>query len=191
MINNQAKSTDKIAASVTAGGSVEGKAKGGGVFHFQCFDKDGNLKWENKAHNLVVNEGLKDMNDKYFAGSTYSATWYLGLIQGPGSGTTIAAGDTLASHTGWTEDTAYSGNRKAVTFGAATLADPSVINNSGSPSQFSMTGTTTIAGAFLASVATGSSGILFSASDFQAPGDRNVVSGDTINVTYQFSLDAA
>ena len=195
MISNKAKSTDKIGASVISGSVVDGKAKGGGVFHFQCFDKDGNLKWEDKANNLVVNEGLKDMNDKYFSGVTYSATWYLGLITGPASGTTISAGDTLASHGstgagGWTEDTNYSGNRKAVTFGAATLADPSVISNSGSPSQFSITGTTTIAGAFLASVATGTSGILFSASDFQAPGDRSVVSGDTINVTYQFSLDA-
>jgi hypothetical protein len=40
-------------------------------------------------------------------------------------------------------------------------------------------------------VATGTSGILFSESDFQAPGDRAVVSGDVLNVTYQFSLDAA
>ena len=191
MLNSKAKSTDKIGASVTSGGAVDGKAKGGGVFHFQCFDKDGNLKWEDKAHNLVVNEGLKDMNDKYFSGVTYSAAWYLGLITGPGASTTISANDTLATHTGWTEDTAYSGNRKAVTFGAATLADPSVISNSGSPSSFSITGTTTIAGAFLASVDTGTSGILFSASDFQAPGDRSVVSGDTLAVTYQFSLDAA
>ena len=48
----------------------------------------------------------------------------------------------------------------------------------------------TVAGAFLASVATGTSGILFSASDFQSPGDRVVVSGDTLNVVYTFSLDA-
>ena len=67
MLNNQAKSTDKIGASVISGGVVDGKAKGGGVFHFQCFDKDGNLKWEDKACNLVVNQGLKDMNDKYFS----------------------------------------------------------------------------------------------------------------------------
>jgi hypothetical protein len=37
----------------------------------------------------------------------------------------------------------------------------------------------------------GTTGILFSAADFQAPGDRNVTSGDTLNVTYTFSLDAA
>ena len=190
-INNRAKSTDKVSASVAVTGGVQDRVSAGGIFHFECYDKDGNLKWKDSIHNLVVNEGLKDMNDKYFSGSTYTATWYLGLIQGPASGTTINAGDTLASHTGWTEDTAYSGNRKAVTFGAATLADPSVINNSGSPSQFAMTGTTTIAGAFLASVDTGTSGILFSASDFQSPGDRAVVNGDTLNVTYQFSLDAA
>jgi hypothetical protein len=48
-----------------------------------------------------------------------------------------------------------------------------------------------VAGAFLASVATGTSGILFSVSTFQSPGARSVVSGDTLSVTYQFSLDAA
>jgi hypothetical protein len=163
----------------------------GGVYHVQCFDKDGNLKWEDKAPNLVVNQGLKDMNDKYFSGAAYTAAWYLGLVTGPGSGTTFAAGDTLASHAGWTEFTNYSGNRGAVTFGAATTADPSVITNP-SPVQFTITGAGgTVAGAFLASVSSGTSGILFSESDFQSPGDRAVVSGDVLNVTYQFSLDAA
>jgi hypothetical protein len=131
------------------------------------------------------------MNDEYFTGSGYSAAWYLGLVDGPGAGNTYAAADTLASHSGWTENTDYSGDRKAVTFGTPTTADPSVIDNSGSPSQFSMTGTATIAGAFLASVDTGTSGVLFSVSNFQSPGDRAVVSGDTLNVTYEFSLDAA
>jgi hypothetical protein len=191
MIISKAKSTDKVAAGLAVVGGVQDRVSAGGIFYFECHDKAGNLKWKDSIHNLVVNEGLKDMNDKYFSGSTYTATWYLGLIEGPASGTTIAAGDTLASHAGWDEDTNYSGDRKAVTFGAATLADPSVISNSGSPSQFAMTGTTTIAGAFLASVDTGTSGILFSASDFQSPGDRAVVNGDTLNVTYQFSLDAA
>jgi hypothetical protein len=33
--------------------------------------------------------------------------------------------------------------------------------------------------------------VLFSVANFAAPGDRAVVSGDTLNVTYTFSLDAA
>jgi hypothetical protein len=175
------------------GKSVQGDARVGlgGVFNVQCFDAAGNLKWEDTFHNLVVNEGLQDLNDKYFKGVTYSAAWYLGLVTGPGSGTTYAAGDTLALHGGWTEFTDYSGNRKSVTFGTPTLADPSVITNSASPSVFVITGAGgTIAGAFLASVATGSSGILFSEGDFTG-GDKIVASGDTVNVTYTFNADAA
>jgi hypothetical protein len=182
---------DSVSCVIERQADVFSKAKAAGVFRVECFDQHGNLKWTEVFPNLVVNEGLKDMNDKYFSGSGYTAAWYLGLVQGPASGTAFAAGDTLASHIGWTEDTAYTGNRKAVTFGAATLADPSVISNSAAPSSFTMNGTTTIAGAFLCSVATGTSGILFSASDFQSPGDRSVVSGDVLNVTYTFSLDAA
>jgi hypothetical protein len=81
----------------------------------------------------------------------------------------------------------------AATFGSATVADPSVIDNSGSVAIFSINATSTIAGAFLTSNDTkgGTTGILFSVSNFQSPGDRSVVSGDTLNVTYQFSLDAA
>jgi hypothetical protein len=161
------------------------------VFHVECFDKDGNLKWKTSEHNLVVNEGLQDMNTQYFKGSTYTAALYLGLITGPGSGTTFAAADTLASKA-WTEFTNYSGSRKAVTFGTATTADPSVISNSASPSSFSITSSGgVVAGAFLCTVSSGTSGVLFSESDFQSPGDRTVVSGDTLNVTYTFSLDAA
>jgi hypothetical protein len=172
--------------------SIE-KVKAGGVFTVQCFDKDGNLKWEAKEHNLVVNVGLKDMNDKYFSGSSYTAAWYLGLY-GAASSNDPAAGDTMASHAGWTEITAYSQTtRPQCNFGAATTADPSVISNTSSVAVFSMNGTATVGGAFLTSDNTkgGTTGVLFSASDFQAPGDRAVVSGDVLNVTYTFSLDAA
>ena len=192
MISNKAVSVDKVGASVLLSGAAVSAAGGAGVFTIQCFGQDGKMKWEEKNPNLVVNVGLQDMNDKYFTGSTYTAAWYLGLITGPGSGTTIAAADTLASHTGWTEYTDYTGNRKSVTFAAASLADPSVIDNSASPSAFVITAPGgTVAGAFLASVDTGTGGILFSASDFQSPGDRAVVAGDTLSVTYTFSLDAA
>jgi hypothetical protein len=100
----------------------------------------------------------------------------------------------LASHAGWTElapTTDYTGNRPAVTFGTATTADPSVITNSASPSSFAMlVNSTVVAGALLCTVASGTSGVLFSAGDFSG-GDKTVDNGDTLNVTYTFSLDAA
>lgn len=192
MFNNIAASTDRVSAGMTCGSQPQAKAKAGGVYKVQCVGADGQVKWEDEMHNLVVNQGLQNMVAVYLDGGSQTTTWYIGLITGPGSGTTIAAADTLASHAGWTEFTNYSGNRKAAVFGTATTADPSVINNSASPAAFSISGAGgTVAGAFLASVDTGTSGILFSASDFQAPGDRVVVSGDTLNVTYTFSLDAA
>ena len=191
MFNEKAASTDIVSAGLIARTGAEFGARAGGVFHVECLDKDGNLKWKTSEHNLVVNEGLQEMNTEFFKGSAYTAAFFLGLITGPGSGTTFAAADTLASKA-WTEFTDDSGARKAVTFGTATTADPSVISNSASPSSFTISGAGgVIAGAFLCTVSSGTSGILFSESDFQSPGDRTVVSGDTLNVTYTFSLDAA
>lgn len=190
MLIAKSAGTDNVSSALTARTGVSAGIQAGGVFHVQCLDKDGNLKWETTEHNLVVNEGLQNMNDVYL-GATVKPTWYLGLITGPGSGTTFAAADTLASKA-WTEFTNYSGARKTVTFGAATLADPSVISNSASPASFTISGGGgTVAGAFLCTVSSGTSGVLFSESDFQSPGDRIVVAGDTLNVTYTFSLDAA
>ena len=192
MFKEIAKSNEVAAASFVAGTKSTTSAKGGGVFRVECFGADGKLKWADENHNLVVNQGLQDMNSKYFKASGYTAAWYLGLVTGPASGTTFAAADTLASHAGWDEFTDYTGDRKAVTFGTATTADPSVIDNTASAVSFTISGSGgVVAGAFLCSVATGTSGVLFSGSDFASPGDRTVVSGDTLNVTYTFSLDAA
>ena len=185
---------DEVAANLVANKGSTESVGAGGVYTVTCVGADGVEKWSDTFHNLVVNQGLQDMNAKYFTGSGYTAAWYLGLVEGPGSGTAYAAGDTLASHAGWTElvpGTAYTGNRKAVTFGTPTTADPSVATNSGSPSSFAMlVNSTVVAGAFLCTVASGTSGVLFSAGDFTG-GDKTVDNGDTLNVTYTFSLDAA
>jgi len=196
MSTETSKTQDLVSASLTANKGSTERVGAGGVYTVTCVGADGVEKWSDTFHNLVVNEGLQDMNSKYFKGSGYTAGWYLGLVQGPGSGTTYAAADTLASHAGWTElvpGTAYTGNRIAVVFNAAspTLADPSVVSNSVAPSVFPMlVNSTVVAGAFLTTAATGTSGILFSAGDFTG-GDKTVDSGDTLNVTYTFSLDAA
>lgn len=181
---------DQVSASLVTRPGLGESVGAGGVYTVTCVGEDGVEKWSDTFHNLVVNQGLANMNGAYFAGTAQTTTWYLGLVTGPGSGTTFAAGDTLASHAGWTENTDYTpSGRKTVTFGSATSANPSVISNSASPTSFSMNGTATIAGAFLASVSTGTAGILFSAGDFTG-GDKSVASGDTLNVTYTFSLTA-
>lgn len=189
---DSAKSQDLVASALaTAKQATEGVGAGG-VYRMECIGPDGNVKWTAECPNLVVNVGLQDMNAKYFSGSAYTATWFIGLY-GAGASNTPAAGDTAASHAGWTEVVPYSNaTRPAATFGTATTADPSVISNSASPAAFNINATATVGGAFLISNNTksGTTGILFSASDFQSPGDRSVASGDTLNVTYTFNLDA-
>jgi len=190
MFNDKVKSQDVATSSLTAGGSAADSASAKGVYKVQCHDKDGNLKWEAEAPNLVVNVGLQDMNTQYFTGVAYTATWFLGLY-GSGATNTPAAGDTMSSHAGWTEVVAYSqATRPVCTFGTPTTANPSVATNSASPATFSINGTTTVGGAFLTSNSTkgGTTGTLFSAADFSAPGDRSVVSADTLSVTYTLSL---
>jgi hypothetical protein len=188
-----AKSSDTVGAQLTKAQAVGEHTKAGGVYRIECLDASGNLKWSAESHNLVVNQGLQDMNTKYFSGSAYTATWFIGLY-GAAASNNPAAGDTAASHAGWTEVTPYSNStRPACTFGTATTADPSVITNGASPAQFTINSSATVGGAFLISDSTkgGTTGVLFSASDFAAPGDRTVASGDTLNVSYTFSLDAA
>ena len=121
------------------------------------------------------------MLDEYFEGSGYSAAWYLGLVDGATS-PTYAAGNTLASHSGWTENTDYTGNRVAVTWSAASSGSKAT-----TATAFNISGSATIAGAFMCTVATGTSGILYSAGNFTG-GSRVVASGDTLNVTYTATL---
>ena len=195
MSTETSKAQDEVSASLTANKGATERVGAGGVFTVTCVGADGVEKWSDSFHNLVVNEGLQDMNSKYFKGAGYTAGWYIGLVSGATS-PTYAAGNTLASHAGWTElvpGTAYTGNRIAAVFNAAspTLADPSVVTNSVAPSAFPMlVNGTVVAGAFLTTAATGTSGVLFSAGSFTG-GNKSVDSGDTLNVTYTFSLDAA
>jgi hypothetical protein len=186
----KAQAADIIGSAITKALEAGETASAKGVYTMQCFDKDGNLKWEAECPNLVVNGGLQDMNNKYFLGSAYTATWYIGLY-GSGASNSPAAGDTMSSHAGWTEVVPYSqATRPACTFGTPTTANPSVATNSASPAVYSINATSTVGGAFLVSDNTksGSTGTLYSASDFTSPGDRSVVSGDTLNVTYTLSL---
>lgn len=183
---------DLAASGLTAATGAQEGLKASGHYTVECFDKDGNLKWVAESKNLVVNGGLQYMAGVALTGTLQSTLWYLGLY-GAASSNNPAAGDTMSSHLGWTEVTAYSeATRPAATFAAATNANPSVVTNTASKAVFSINGSATVGGAFLTSDNTknGTTGTLFSAADFSAPGDRSVVSGDILNVTYTFSLSA-
>jgi len=148
----------------------------GGYFNVTCKGPDGQVKWEEVAHNIVTNEGLDHILDIVLHGDTQVSPWYVG-IKNAGA---VAAGDTLASHGGWTENTNYTGNRQEYDEAAASSQSTT---NSASKASFAIdTDSQTIAGAFLASVATGTAGTLLCVADFA--GTKAADDGDTLEVTY-------
>jgi hypothetical protein len=192
MTTEKLKVTDHISSGLIAGTKSGEEAKATGVYHIECHDKDGNLKWSANSKNLVVNAGLAYMAGTALTSVTQITTWYIGLY-GAGASNTPAATDTMSSHIGWTEVVPYSNaTRVQATFVTATTANPSVVTNSASPATFNINATSTVGGAFLTSgsAKSGTTGTLFSAADFASPGDRSVVSGDILSVTYTFSLSA-
>jgi len=155
-----------------------------GVYTVECVGADGQVKWSETLKNLVVTSGKNDLLDKYFAGSAYTAAWYLGLVDGA-STPTYAASDTIASHAGWTESVAYSNvARPTAAWNAAASG-----SKASTVTSFNINATATVAGSFLVSNSTksGTTGILYSAGSFSG-GNRAVASGDTLNVTYTASV---
>jgi hypothetical protein len=155
------------------------------TFDVICVDRYGREKWREAFRNLVVTVGKNDLLDKYFAGSGYTAAWYIGLIGSTGY-SAIAAGDTMASHAGWTESTVYSNaNRPTLAFSAASGGSKAT----SAAAAFTINGTDTIKGAFVTTVNTkgGTTGILYSAGLFTG-GDKAVASADTLNVSGSWSV---
>jgi hypothetical protein len=146
-----------------------------------CLDKDGNIKWEEDMKNLIATVGLNHILDVQFHAATQVTTWYIGL---KGAGTPAAA-DTMSSHSSWAELTGYSGNRKEWTEGAASSG--SMTN--GTSVDFAITGSATVAGAFLNTAATGTGGALYGVVDFSS--SRTVISGDTLQVTVTVTAASA
>lgn len=142
--------------------------------------RDGKVIGEYEFPNGIVDVGLNKLLGVMFNGVTPITTWYLGLIDNAGF-SALAAGDTMSSHSGWTEATGYTGDRKEWTEGAAAAR---AITNS-STVDFAMTGTAVIKGVFLNSDATGTSGTLWATAAFAST--VSVVNGDTLKVTYTVS----
>lgn len=151
------------------------------LYHVRCLDKYGNIKWEELFHNLTTTEGANSLGNVYFRAQTQITAWYVGLKQAG----TIAAGDTAASHAGWSDFTGYSqSTRPALTLAAFSGGGS---DNSASKAEFTINASGTVAGAFIVSNSskTGNTGVLYSVGDFSAA--IPVVAADTIQVTASVS----
>lgn len=177
-------------ASIIRGAKGMESIKLTGKYVAQCFDANGNLKWEQDFDNLVTTQGKNHILDTYLSGSSYTSKVFLGLISSAGY-SAVAAGDTANSHTGWAEFTSYSQTtRRPPSFASASSGSKATA----SASVFSINGAGTIKGTFLmANTGTGSaatkggfSGSLYSAGLFTG-GDKVIDNGDTVNVTYTAS----
>ena len=134
--------------------------------------------------NLVVTVGKNDLLTQYFKGTAWTAAWYMGLIDGATT-PTYAAGDTLAVHAGWTENTAYSGTNR-ITVGWGTASASALASTS---TTFAISGTASIAGALMCQtqLRATTTGVLYSAGSFTG-GNRSVISGDSLLVTFTASV---
>ena len=187
-INYKNSSSVGLSAGATAQAGIGGNVRMENHWIFECHDKHGNLKWTDEFDNLVVNVGLNDLLDKYLKGSSYTAAFYVGLTDGT---PTVDATDTMSSHAGWTEVTAYDESvRQDLTLGSVSSQS---VDNTASKAVFTVsTNSTTIGGGFITTDSTkgGSSGTLYGAGAFSA-GDKGLDDGDTLTVTVTLTAAAS
>lgn len=156
-----------------------------GRFDYEIVDKHGKTKAKGTFPNAIVNEGLNKLLNVMFFGTTQLTSWYVGLISNT-SYTALAAGDTMSSHSGWTESVAYSGStRPQWTAGSST--SKSTTNSTTVDFAINADGTV-IKGIFITSDNTksGTSGTLWSTGLFT--GDQTLANGDTLKITYTVNV---
>lgn len=99
-----------------------------GVWDVVCRRPDGSVRWRDQAINLVTDVGLNYARGVTFLDGTKLTSWF-GIFTG--ASPTPAAGDTHASHSGWTEFTAYAeSTRQALTLATGATG---VVSNTSNP----------------------------------------------------------
>lgn len=152
------------------------------------------VKWESCIANTVTTAGKNAALDIYLEGAAYTVIGpYMGLISGA-SFSTIAAADTMSSHSGWYECgtinlPTYTAPRKTCAWSAAGSGSKAL----SSALSFSMTDTGTVLGCFLVfytgatSTVDSTTGTLYSAGGFTG-GSKSVGNGDTLSISYTAGL---
>jgi hypothetical protein len=160
------------------------KAKLAGRFVVEHRDCDDKLKAIYEFPNGIVDEGMNHILDTQFHGTSQVATWYIGLVDNSGF-SAFAAADTLASHAGWSESTAYTESNR-VTWAEDAASSRSISNST--TADFSINATGNLKGIFVSSnnvKSTGNTGTLWSTAAFSSV--VATANGDTLKVTYTVS----
>lgn len=157
-----------------------------GEFDLRCLERDGTLAWRRKLRNGITNAGLDYLGGTAFCNGAGAfpqiTTWYAGAIDLTGFNA-LAAGDTMASHSGWRECTLYSGAR------------PTWVNTEGTqqvssngPFTFPVTGNGTVHGMFITSgsVVGGNQGVLWCTA--LLPVDAVISTGQNLTGTYKVTF---
>ncbi len=155
-----------------------------GWFHVEKRDVDGTLLWEEDFPNGVTTEGLNDILEVHFRSGSQHTAWYAGLVDNAGF-SAYSAADTMASHSGWTESSAYGESvRQTYSPGAASGG---VISNS-SAMVFTANTTVTIKGAFITTVSTkgGTTGKLWATGSFSVA--QALTNLQTLSLTYSLTV---
>jgi hypothetical protein len=156
----------------------------GGYFLARAENPDGSFDKDSLrvavAKNMVTNAALNDVLAVYLNSGTQKTNWYLGLIDNSGF-SALAAGDTISSHAGWTENTAYSQSTRPQWNPDAPSGQ--TITNSTSVT-FTANASVTIKGCFLVSDNTkgGTTGLLFATGAFTST--QSLVNAQNLKVTY-------
>ncbi len=177
-----------VGADATVQRALHSGARLKTVYTVECRDGTGHIKWTDVHENIITNAGLNDLLDKYLKGSGYTAGFFVGLTDGT---PTVAAGDTMASHSGWVEIQAYDeATRPALTLG--TVATQSVDNSASKASYSINADSQTVGGSFLATNSTkgGTTGTLYSVAAYTS-GDKALDDGDVLNVTATLTAASA
>lgn len=73
--------------AVTVSDPVHAGVKLENFYEVECFDRDGNLKWREAVKNMMTGEGLNELLNKLYKGSSYTAAHYVGLMDSTVAGT--------------------------------------------------------------------------------------------------------
>jgi hypothetical protein len=171
-----------------------------GVYHVECYDAQGNLKWVDDAPNALYDEGEFAILDIALRNGTAPSAWYIGLLRNslssaPAESTTLSTIPVSTHEPQNSTEGGYSA-RQQVNRDNTSNGWPSLVLDAGDYKATSKTVTwtatsdwpTPIRWIFLTTngVVGDTTGKLISLAQLSV--DRTLLNGDSLNITYSMKL---